>query len=214
MHRNDFSSYLTCILILFIPHLSTADSNLEYEEINYQGILNELSKQQERPNEQVHPFQYVDIHTSLGTVNSINHISAKKDFYSFNRGIQFTLGVDLFSKNWLTEGSVLSYYRSHVADKIVSLKEFDIQFIYKKRFRSWALKSGLGLAARYMDIYDQKIEIEHHYSTPAYLMSMNSELYLTANMGVSADLSWRSAIIRETADKNSLNLSFRLNTHF
>ncbi len=78
----------------------------EYEEVSYDDLLNELSaKKKHLTKKQESSFDDVRLHAGIGYSNTFTNIAAQNQ--NFNRhasGIQLSLGMDLFSPNWYSEG--------------------------------------------------------------------------------------------------------------
>ncbi len=200
------------------------DGNL----INFDQILTRLNRTETKQNfiDDSDPFKNVLIHAGVSLISSNISILPEngKEFTSFIRGIEASLGIDLFSKNWSAEGAVRSFAKQENNKALYSLKEFDLRIVYRNHLAGrtkW--RAGLGMAARYLNysakeqgvaLAEASISEEIKYTTPASILFVGVEGYLNSSLSIGADISYRSSLIDETADKNTLEASIRLDTHF
>jgi hypothetical protein len=189
------------------------------EGLDYDTLIRKLSHGGEDEVTTEDPFDNVKIHAGVGFVNSIftvNHINGDKT-YGAQRGIQVSLGIDLFSKFWQAEGTFRNFGETKYENASISTKEFDLKLLYQSRFSpSWAFRMGGGLAARYMNIdyFGQEGAYSKQYQTPASLIQGGLLTYLTNNLSIGADASLRNALIDETPDRTAFDFTLRLDGHF
>lgn len=211
----------------------------ENEEMGYESMVNELSfAESRRKSTGSDPFDLVKIHMGFGLVTSAFTFKTPNGSSEFSapRGFQASMGIDLFSPQWLAEGIVRSYSSSSGDKSTISLQEFDLRIAYVHLLQSnLFLRGGLGIAARYMDLRIQESivsdenqespitvnppkrqyqSIEYNYTTPSSVAFVGVDSYLNDLLSVSGELSLRSAMIEETIDKQAVDLTVRLDFHF
>lgn len=208
-------------LVLSVPTLALATE--EGEWVGYDSIVKELSASQSStplPEESVDPFDTILLHAGAGLVTS--HISLSPKYGSrisgFMNGFEANLGIDLFSRHWIAEGSVRTFGSEEITTlQQVSLQEFDLKLVYQTPLaRKWIMRAGTGLAARYLkykELTAAGLE-ESNYSTPAGIMSVNLSTPITKSVSLGADLGYRWALIDDSIDRSSLDGSLRIDAHF
>jgi len=184
------------------------------------------------------PLEKVKIHFGIGFTNSFlsyAHNQGRAD--GFHKGFQASLGIDLFSPHWIAEGVVRTFGEANIEDTRVSLREFDLKLIHVLNPNSFlSFHAGIGLAARYLNVkYDVQVIAdnqptgtetaggasqshlvtqERKYTTPSSILLVGTSARLTDNLGFGAEISYRSALIDDTAERSAMNMTFRLNTNF
>ncbi len=144
----------------------------------------------------------------FGTVNHGGHRT-----HISQRGIQATLGIDLFSENWLAEGSARNFSSYDYGNTNVALKEFDLKVVYHNKFApKLGFKFGGGMAARYLQISNSGGS--NDYTTPASVFTGGVELLAARNLTLAGEVSARTALISETVDKKSYDMTLRIDANF
>ena len=160
------------------------------------------------------PFENVWIHAGVGFAQTTQNLSLPNGISAdmAGRGVQAAVGIDILGPNLTAEGAVRTFGETADSSTKVSLKEFDLKILYKVRRSSLGLRAGGGLSARYMtvrsgfDTYD--------ITTPASVLTLGGDIYLTSSLSLGLDLATRNAMISETFDKTSFDGTIRLDTHF
>lgn len=128
-------------------------------------------------------------------------------------GLLVTVGVDLLNEQWGVEGSFINFGKLEASNSDIKLKEFTIRGLYKPSVaKNWNMRLGLGVSSRFLDISNS--EINRSYKTPSGLFLFGIESYMNSFISVGADLSFKTAMINDTIDKNSIDLAFKVDTHF
>ena len=169
------------------------------------------------------PFENVWIHAGVGFAQTMQNLTLPNgtDTYMTGRGVQAAVGIDILGPNLSAEGAVRTFGETGDATSgatgissqpKVTLKEFDLKVLFKARRSSLGLRAGGGLSARYMtarsglETYD--------ITTPASVLTVGGDVYLTSSISLGLDLATRNAMIAETFDKTSFDGTLRLDTHF
>lgn len=219
----------TLICSPLVQAAGSVSGSIDDEEIGYEDIVKDLSKdvskEQRRTAETTSratarrngPQTSLDdvmIHGGVGFTQMFQTVSYDGNRTQISqRGIQATLGIDLFSDNWLAEGSARNFSSSDYGKTSVALKEFDLKVVYHNKFApKLGLKLGGGVAARYMQISNQNGS--NGYTTPASVFTGGIELLAARNLTLAGELSARTALISETVDKNSYDMTLRIDANF
>ncbi|WP_295903902.1 hypothetical protein [uncultured Bdellovibrio sp.] len=195
--------------------VQAAGSSSEYEEVSYDDLLNELSaKKNHLAKKQNSSFDDVRLHAGIGYANSFSNISANKQ--NFNRhasGIQLSLGMDLFSPNWYSEGVFRNYGLTSSGSEEFTLREFDLKIGYTNKLESvWNYTISSGLSNRFLKFSDPSRDISVDSTTPSLVVSTGFIAQVHKNLSLGAEVSARTAVVNDTSDKNSFDFAFRLNT--
>lgn len=205
------------LFVLTISLVSTLVLAEDQSHISYDSIVEELSSSRTTSTyRQGNPFQDVLIHSGVGLALVLTSLERQKQSYQgILQGVEINMGIDLFSKTWMAEGSFRTLGDSTFEDNIdVKLTEFDLKFVYHSRVSQlMRMRFDFGLAARYMD-FNNNIDGLEHYTTPSSIASLGLEAQLSRNFTFGATVSYRSAITEDTIDNSSINTSLRLDTHF
>ncbi|MCB0413463.1 MAG: hypothetical protein KDD50_03960 [Bdellovibrionales bacterium] len=222
-----FYLILSCV---FIFHHSVRADDFEQ---SYDSIIEELSQTSRTRVSSVgprDPFANILFHAGVNFATSHINLHLPQDVIlsGFHNGVEFSFGIDLFSKNWVAEGSIRSYGDASLKGSTVSLKEFDLKILNRSHLtRTLVFNTSFGLGARYIDVLyspkaDQNVGVSaeqdntatYEYKTPASVLSFGLHAYFTEALSVGADLSYRSSLISESADKNSIDIALKIDTHF
>lgn len=204
-----------------------SDDASDSELMGYDAIVKELNRETQTPKPghsraqlsqgpSRDPFDSIWIHGGVGFANMMQTLNLDngQKLHLNQRGFQASLGIDLFSPNWMAEGVARSFTESSDASTQVNLKEFELKIFYKNRFaRNFGFRAGAGLAARYMNIR-QAGGLSMDYTTPSSVGTMGLDLFLSQGFSIGADLSARNTMIAETPDQTSYDATLRLDTHF
>lgn len=232
--KNSFFVIASFILSLFTSPLvqaaaGSASGSIDDEEIGYEDIVKDLSKDVSReqrkaadnssratvrPKGTQHSLDDVMIHGGVGFTHMFGSVNFNGDRTQISqKGIQATLGIDLFSDFWLAEGSARNFSSHDYGNTNIALKEFDLKIVYHNKFApKLGLRLGGGLAARYMQIVNQTGSFD--YTTPASVFTGGVEMHASRNLTLAAEMSARTALISETLDKNSYDVTLRIDANF
>jgi hypothetical protein len=207
------------VLSLLTPKALAATDLDDDEMVGYEQILKELSgspTSTTRGSARIEedPFANIMIHGGVGMVSTFGqaHVPDGSIQYS-QQGIQATLGIDLFSPNWVAECSARSFARADYQDADMSLREFDIKFLYRDVIsKGIGYRMGAGVAARYMTINFMGTNTE--YTTPASVIGGGLDLNFTKHVSVGVDVSSRNSLVAETGDRSSVDATLRMDAHF
>lgn len=209
----------TLILAVFVLSSTLVQATIGEEEVSYDQLVKELNERvqsQTRSSKNLSSFDQLSIHGGFGYTSSLNMVSVGDSKRTiFEEGIQLSMGVDIFSRNWLAEGVLRNFGRSRREDYELTLREFDLRVVYRNMAQSNAgYRIINGLAARYMKYTDSSQGININQSTPSYILGMGIDIFLDKNLSLGVEFSGRTALIGESADKNSLDLSLKMDTYF
>jgi hypothetical protein len=137
--------------------------------------------------------------------------------YAAQRGVEVSLGIDLFSRYWIAEGAFRNYGQQKFENARLSLKEFDLKVIHRDLIaQGWAYRLGGGIAARYLSVDYQGPGLKYgeDFQTPASVLQGGIESILSKRITLGVDLAWKSSMIEDTPDQTSYEVVLRLAGHF
>ena len=209
---NKLIPFSIAIALLFTSILASANEQF----IGYDSIVEELNSSKTQSKNYKDPFQNVLIHSGVGFALALASLDRQgKTFQGILQGVEINMGIDLFSKVWMAEGSFRTLGDSSFKENIdIKLTEFDLKFVYRSYVsRLMKMRFDFGLAARYLD-FSNKTDSEENYTTPSSIASLGLEANISNNITFGAVVSYRSAITEDTIDSSSINTAVRLDTHF
>lgn len=214
---NALKSLLVTILLISTPTLVQAarGSDKDYEEVTYDELLNELStKKNKLVNDHVSPFDTVMIHAGLGYISSFaNYRANNQNLNRYQNGLQLSLGIDLFSPNWYSEGVFRNYGVTSQGEESINLKEFDLKVGYKAPIaQMWSYSLASGLSNRFLTITDSSKSIDVNTTTPSLLLSAGVYINPNKNLALGLEGSAHSALVNRTVDRDSVDFAFRIIT--
>lgn len=219
---------LLIALIFAATAFSVSTHAAEVEEFeDFDNIVKSLSQSTSHIEGDIgrDPFDLVKLHFSVGVINNFLSLSTDRGPASgFESGMQATLGIDLFSDNWLAEGAVRSFSESEIENSLVALREFDLKIIYRMYpNRKIIPYLGFGVAASYLSIKESSsptslapslVTKSAKYSTPNSILLAGAHYRFTDALGMALDFSYRAPMIDETIQRSSVDMTLRLNTTF
>jgi hypothetical protein len=194
---------------------AASDARGDYEEVNYDDLLTELSaKKKVITKKDTSDLDDVRLHAGIGYANSFTNISAENQ--NFNRhanGIQLSVGMDLFSPHWYSEGVFRNYGQTTSGTEEFSLREIDLKLGYTNKLESiWSYTVSAGLSNRFLKFSDASKGINVDETTPSLVVGTGFMAQVHKNLSLGAEVGARSALVNRTADKNSFDFAFRLTT--
>ena len=134
-------------------------------------------------------------------------------------GLQVSLGIDLFSRHWMAEGTIRNFGKSKRDNMESTLREFDLKLVYRSNLNTFLkFKTGAGLSGRFLKLRkldglaDESDVTE--YSTPSSMFFVGLSSFITDGLSIGAEAAGRISMISDTVDRNSLDLTLRVDTHF
>lgn len=130
-------------------------------------------------------------------------------------GLMLALGVDLLSRSWTIEGIYHNFGRSEGQSTRFQLKEVALKLLYKPHFiNSWFLRFGGGMSSRFLKVTNFETATGRNYQTPSLLANIGMDTFITDAISFGIDFNFKSALIEDTIDRRSVDVSLRLDTHF
>lgn len=185
-----------------------------YEEVTYDDLINRINQHKKTLDRGTDsgPFDDVKIHTSFGYVNSFTNVSVQdKTSTKYQSGLQISVGVDLFSENWFAETSFRNFGMSRYGSEELFLKELDLKLGYQAPLSSsWGYRFQGGLANRSMSIKDGLNGVSIEDSSPMVMGAAGLNLKMGKYISLGLDLSARSALLKDSADRSSFDFTLSL----
>jgi hypothetical protein len=204
------------IFIFIFVMSSTVPASYE----SYDEIVDKLSRYDDAPTEPSQSSRggvrsFSRAHIGLGIAQSFfdADVAGLDSRVQNQGGLIINLGVDLLSSTWGVEGSYTNFGSQNTDSTEINLREFSLKGLYKPQLSSsWVMRLGLGLSSRFLDI--SNMAGVSSYQTPSGLFLFGMDSYISRRISIGADLSFKTAMISDTIDQSSVDLSFRVDTHF
>jgi hypothetical protein len=166
------STTLICTFVIALPvALATSVAHAEPEvsgddgadSQGYDAIVDQLSREQNaraatsraRQTSKVeeNSFDTIWMHGGVGFANYIESLKFEDGTTTTlnQKGIQAALGIDLFSPNWMAEGTARSFAEDGDGKVRSSVHEFELKILNKDRFGTrFGYRAGLGFTGLYL----------------------------------------------------------------
>lgn len=193
------------------------------EQIPYDQLVQELNSmvhRRERQRVQVDsqdPFDQLQIHSSFGFVQSIDTLLVNERTISRHEdGIQLSIGIDLFSPEWVAEGILKNFGQSTQNGTSFALREFDLRLGYLQMAPKPKMKFRLanGLGARYLRYSNSWLNIATYQTTPVYTLGMGFLIPMGLHFDLDIEMQGHLPLISESIDRHGLSLVLRLDNVF
>lgn len=201
-----FSLVLIAISAFNAVSIESAEAAPEFS--GYDEIVRELSSNESRSTvNSAEPSEIIHFHAGVGLITSRTSLDLPKplaDAKSF-RGIEIMLGIDLMSPEWVAQGKVRNFDPEKLGAASIELKEFDLLVIHILKLQEkLKVNLGGGMAARYLDINGPTpVEVPRTNTTPSTVIQAGLDLSVTSAISIGAQFSYRSPLVRETADNGA-----------
>jgi hypothetical protein len=213
-------SILALFLFLISSVLATKvradDATSDYEEISYDDLISRLHKKKSQViSNQTSVLDDSAIHAGIGLITSAISVQQNNHNSQLNlNGFQISLGIDLFSPNWVAEGAIRNFGTGGSGADTHSFREVDLKTFYRKLEtpNSFGYRLGAGLATQYLDLHEAGIAVSE--SSPAMILFGAIDIPISRNFGFGTELGYRSSLLSSNADRNSIDLMLRLDTFF
>lgn len=225
-----FVAGLTALAIISAPSLARAqdDSDTSETTMGYDAIVDQLNRENAALAATSHAkavaaqpstessLDNVVMHAGIGFANFVQGLRFDDGTATTinQKGIQGALGIDLFSPNWMAEGTLRSFGEDGDANLRASVHEFELKSYYKNRLNErFGYRAGLGITGRYLTV-KRGNESPIEYTTPMTVATLGGDAFVTDRVSFGADISARNALIGETIDHSSYDLTIRVDAHF
>lgn len=203
--------FLICSALINVLCFSTvlAASMADTEEVSYDDLLQQLrSHKSKYRKETVNSYDRLRIHTRMGLVSSFSSIAPLQKQQNWQQsGIQLSIGADLFSENWYTEGSFRNYGVSTKGREELSLRQLDFKIGYTDIIHSpWSFDFGAGLSTRTIEYRLDSIKAEE--TSPAFLLYGGLRGQITPIVSMGFEVGGRSPFANSNIDRGSIEMGF------
>lgn len=193
---------------------SARNSGSDYEEVSYDELLNELTSKKQKLQHDNNPVETPLMHIGVGYANSFSNISTNGENFSRHAtGIQVNAGTDLVSSEWYAEGLFRNYASNTDGTENFSLRELEGKIGYTNLLQNvWHYTISTGVSNRFLTFTDAARHINVDESTPSLVISTGILAQVHKNLSIGAEMSGRTSMVNRSADQNSFDFAFRLNT--
>ncbi len=204
------------VMILFSSIHAFALDEEKYDD--YDSIVNDLSTSSSRSSgakESFLDFDSLAIHFGFGFNNSTLNLKSTNSSPSqvSAQGLQLSMGVDLFSPEYVAEVDYTNYNPTDKDGYTYKLHEYNLKVYYHRRLISFLTgKAGFGIGARDLNIQYSSGEIKE--TTPIGQLFIGGELRLGKHLGFLSDLSYKTALDNGTAQRSAFDIAIGVTGHF
>jgi len=209
-------------LILFIALAASTIVWAQEEDESYTGFNDLVSKLEMAASEPVpvadHSWEEVALHGGAGFNMSYANLRSPEGVTGSGimKGLEAHFGVNLFTRRARVEGIFRNYAAESLSSNLTAdLMEFEFRGVFLPPMPDkMKLRFGAGLCARYMEIEAGSRRVPHKASTPSASFMIGFERKITPTVAIGPDVSYRSALISDTFDKASADVTLRMNATF
>ncbi|MDG0817462.1 hypothetical protein [Bdellovibrio svalbardensis] len=213
-YKNSVKVVLASLFLLITPTMVWAAAGKDYEEVSYDDLLNELTSKKQKLQHENNTADNPRLHVGIGYANSFSNISTGGEKFSRHAtGIQLNAGTDLISPEWYAEGIFRNYGTNSNGSEDFSLRELEGKIGYTNLLQNvWHYTISTGVSNRFMKFSDSTRNISVDESTPSLVISSGILAQVHKNLSIGAEVSGRTSMVNRSADQNSFDFAFRLNT--
>jgi hypothetical protein len=208
-------TFLVCTLLLTQTTFAYVDEDFDNYE-SYDSIVGDLSNRTSfKRNDKLIDLDSMKLHVGFGFNNTLINLRQTGDGPDkiTLQGLQLSLGIDLFSPNFVTEVGLVNYNSNTKNEYKYGLREFDLKTYYRHHLnRIIALRGGIGLGIRYLDINSPSESTDH--TIPVSQILAGGEAKLGKTLSFVTELSYKNAMTGGTPEKSAIDLTFRVDGHF
>ena len=211
----------TLISLSYSSGAARAAAGEDPEVMGYDSIVNQLNRESERSSvsrakataaSAPDALDSIWFHGGVGISTFMESVTFDDGSSIFigQKGISVSGGIDLFSSNWIAEGTMRNFGETEDSPIHVALKEFDLKVIYHDTLaRHLGFHAGGGLSARYMTIR-RPGEATLDYTTPSSVITGGIDYFLGDRVTVGLEAAARNSMISETIDRASYDATLRV----
>ncbi len=206
------------ILILTSFLFTTTLHAQESEDIySYDTIVDQLNTNRaEQPEDFGDPYKNVKFHIGAGFSQSILNVKSggSSDAVTIS-GIEIKFGINLMSPSWIAEGTLRNYNDTRSNGTSYQLREFEGKIVNTNLYaKNLFYRVGSGIAARNLTTNIENRDVNKRYTTPSLILMAGSGMQLTNHIAVVGDVAFKTSIVNDTVDKNTLDFTLRVDTSF
>lgn len=184
------------------------------QDLSYDELLQEIQthKSTLQSTSVLPPPENLQFHGGLGTITSYSTIKAFNQMKHFEQsGMQFTVGADLFSKQWFTEGTFRNYGSVIQSDEELYLKQLDLKVGHRSSWKyPWTSRLGGGLSTRNLKFTDLLRRKSQEETSPAFLLWGGISAQLSQAIGLGFEIGGRAPFVNSQLDQGSVELALNI----
>lgn len=219
--RRSFAYIAIYTFVQLIPihsvHASSNSAKEEYVEVSYDELLDQLQKRQKQYQyPKVSAFDKAKIRAGIGLVNNFSTFNLNNTTQQRQQnGMQLSLGMDLFSRNWYAESLFKNYGITSYSNEEINLKEWDLRIGHLNYFTTnFGYTISSGISNRYFKYSHRNLNIDQNFETPFWTLSSSAFIQATSYVTFGLELNIKTALIDRTQDKSATDFAFRMDTYF
>jgi hypothetical protein len=187
--------------------------NEGYQEVSYDDLVNELnSKKSNVEKKQKAPLN--EVHLGVGYVHTYSEMYFQnKNSSRSQNGLQLSAAMNLDSPNLYAEGIFRNFSGSTVHQENAQVYQFDARLGYNNELSTpWKYNLFTGFVGRFLDISNSAQNYSVNEFTPSFTAGFGSFAEIHKNLRLGFEVGGRTSILGKNTDRDSVDLTIRLDT--
>lgn len=203
--------FLTLAPTLVWGYSGNLDEN--YQEVSYDDLVNELnSKKTAVVHKQKLPQQA--LYLGIGYVHSYSQMTLNNTTTSRSQnGLQLSGTMNLDSPNIYAEGIFRNFSGSTLSNENLQVYQFDARLGYNNDLTApWKYNLFTGFVGRFVDAQNTEKNYSVAEFTPSFTAGAGVIAEIHRNLRLGFEVGGRTSILGRNTDRDSVDLSIRLDT--
>jgi len=180
------------------------------------GYRGQSMRRHSRGDDEYSALDDIRIHGGFALINSLQQVPVDGEHLSTasSRGIQANLGIDLFSPNWIAEGSVLNYPETRQDNFTVASNGFELKIFYTGAIiERVTLHGGPGISSRNFTIKTDSSSASRSVSAANTVLAFGADYWVSGHLSIGLEGSARMPMVSAN-DPQSTDFAIRIDGHF
>ena len=201
--------------LVFFPFFTTkVHAEQLVEELTYEDLLSQLNAKRNKISDTIYdPYQNLKLHFGFGVLSIAHNYEVNKEsLTSYFSGFQVSGGVDLFSENWRSDLLLRNFGQHSSSSDSKNVRDIDLKVshVIRNDDISHAIASGVGY--RIFEYHQNGVGFSE---TSSHLLFSYGIAFVTkSSLSVGPEIAYRTAIVNETSDRSSLDLTLKMDSSF
>ena len=207
-------SILVAGLFLFTFAATKVRAEQIVEELTYDDLLSQLNAKRTKISDSISdPYKNLKLHFGFGLLSTAHNYEVKNDpITSYFSGFQVSGGVDLFSQYWRSDILLRNFGQHSSANDSKNIRDIDLKgshVIFNEDI-SHSIASGVG----YRIFEYHKNEVGFTETSSHLLFSYSLAFVTKSQLSIGPEIAYRTAIVNQTSDRSSLDLTLKMDSSF
>jgi hypothetical protein len=207
------------MVIVLTPTMVWAYGNLQesYQEVSYDDLINELNAKQVsgmKMNAMKQRAPLTQVRLGVGFVQSFTQLNVKNENTERSQsGIQLAAAMNLDVPNMYAETIFRNFSGSTLAKEELQIQQLDARVgLVQELTAPWKYTLMTGLSGRLIQASNTLRDYSVNEITPSFTAGFGAMAEIHKNIHLGIEVAGRTSLFGRTAEKNSADLSVRLDT--